>query len=99
MAKTGTHPSPILHHGNGSQDVLWKALVANGGELFAALEAVKGQVGIQKGRAVGLCLRYSRITDEGMEALAGLTDVTEFESSERMTDAALVHLGGMTKME
>ncbi len=54
--------------------------VANGGELLAALEAVKGQARVEKGRVVLLCLRYSRITDDGMEPLAGLTDVTESEA-------------------
>jgi cell wall assembly regulator SMI1 len=63
------------------------------------MESVEGQVGDYGGVPMSLQLRYSRITDEGMEAFAGLTEVTEFESSMRMTDAALAHMRGMVKME
>lgn len=89
---------PVLSHWHDSGDVLLKALVANGGELYSALESVSGQVAKGKHGPTELSLRYTRITDAGVEALAGLTEVTEFESSQRMTDASLVHLRRMTRM-
>ncbi len=90
---------PVLAHWSRSDDVLLKALVANGGELYSAVEAVKGQVGIEDGKATAIWLQNSRITDDGIEALASLIEVTEFETSQRMTDASFVHLRGMVKME
>src|SRR4051794_35945563 len=94
-----TYPIPVLPHWDASDDVLLKALFANGGELYSALESVKGQVGDAEGVPTGIWLQYSRITDDGVEALAGLADVREFESSERMTDTSLVHLRGMVKLQ
>ena len=70
----------ILPYWRASDDVLLKALVANGGELYSALEAVKGQVRKEKPGATAIYLGYSRITDEGIEALAGLNEVKEFNS-------------------
>lgn len=90
---------PVLSHWDASDDVLLMALVANDGELYSALESVNGQVRDENGVPTGLWLQYSRITDDGMEALAGLVEVTEFESSQRMTDGSLVHLRDMVKME
>jgi cell wall assembly regulator SMI1 len=98
MGKRTYHVS-VLPFWETSDDVLLKALVANGGELYSALEAVKGQVRKEKRGATAIWLRYCRITDEGIEALAGLTEVKEFESSQRMIDASLVYLRGMVKME
>lgn len=97
MAKRNYHV-PILPHWDSSDDVLLKALRSNGGELYSALESVKGQVSSEKSGPTDISLQYSRITDDGCEALAGLTELTAFTSSQRMTDAALVHLRGMVKL-
>ncbi len=91
--------APILPHWHASGDVLLKALVANGGDLVAAVKAASGQMAVGKDGPESLHLWRSRVGDEGMEAFAGFTGVTAFESGERMTDAALFRLRAMTRME
>src|SRR5688572_8178351 len=98
MAKQ-TYFVPVQPYWDASDDVLLTALIGNGGELYAALEAVEGQAVKGEHGPTQINLRYSRVTDDGIEALAGLTEVTQFESSKRMTDASLVHLRAMTKLE
>lgn len=82
-----------------SKDVLLKALAANGGELYSALESVDGQVGRSKRGPTTLNLRYTTITDEGMEAFADCTEVKNFTASKRITEASFLHLARMAKME
>ena len=93
-----TYRIPVLPHWRDSTDVLLKALVASGGDFYRSLESVGGQARKGKNGPVGVWLQYTRVTDAGVEALAGFTEVTEFQSSQRMTDASLVHLRRMTRM-
>lgn len=89
----------VPNHWKTSGDPLLRVLAANGGDLIPAVETVRGQIAVEEGQATGVWLRDTRVTDAGLEALAGLTQVTEFETSEYMTDAGLVHLRGMTALE
>ncbi|MBY0231748.1 MAG: SMI1/KNR4 family protein [Gemmataceae bacterium] len=98
MAKK-TFRVEVLPRWRESGDPLLKALVKKRGHLLAAIEAVGGQAAMGEEGPESLHLWRTPVGDEGMEALAGLTGVTEFESSERMTDACLVHLRGMAKLE
>jgi hypothetical protein len=70
-----TYHVAILPDWHSSDDVLLKALVANGGELYSALESVRGKVRKEKHGPTGIWLQFTRVTDDGMEALAGLTEV------------------------
>src|SRR5437868_568950 len=98
MAKRTIH-LPILAHWETSDDPLLKALAGTGSKLYSAIEAVHGQVRKGPRGALGIWLRDTRVTDAGLEALAGQTHVQEFESSPHLTDAGLRHLKDMTEME
>jgi len=94
-----TYHVPVLPHWHSSPDVLLAALAANGGELYSAMDAVQGVVDDDRSVPIAVGLQYTRVTDEGIEALAGLTGVTRLESSGHMTDASLVHRRGMASLE
>lgn len=89
---------PILPYWDASDDVLLKALLSNGGKLISGLKSVGAVFDTSDRSRVRLDLRYSDVTDDGLEAIAGMVEVRDFTSSKQMTDAGLVHLREMVDM-
>ncbi len=90
---------PVPDYWEASDDPLLQTLVANGGELVSALELIGCGVDWELANITGLILGNTRVTDDGMQALEGLTELKKFDSSELMTDATLLYLRDMVKME
>lgn len=99
IGKPVFEPVPIPAADQTHGDPLLEALRTHSGNLLAALEAVEGQARISGKGITAVQLRYTKITDFGMAALAGLSLVTQLDLAPGLTDAAFVNLQGMSSLE
>ncbi|MCY2965058.1 MAG: SMI1/KNR4 family protein [Planctomycetota bacterium] len=79
-------------------DPLLVALKRHAGDLVRALESVEGQASFDAKGLTSVSLRYTRITDAGMTALADQTGILEFTVAPGMTDAALASIANMKSL-
>ena len=81
--------------------LLLLTLVVGCGDPVAELEGKGARfTKTERGEVVGAVFPWSRVTDEGLVDLKGLTNLQKLTlTATKITDAGLVHLKGMTNLD